>query len=419
MDSTLHVNSVLVNLDVELLDPEAAAASRLIQQTIKLAQASGCRVELFYVSHSASIDQRLFADDAQVEERRTRLADENATCLSEIALHLQSHGITVTVDARWDTPEADAILRKIDHAQPDLVLLRSHAHSYFFGILANTDWELVRRSPADLWFVKDEGIESNDVLSAIGTVAFDDDIISASDYHVFQLANRLAAALGGTHECVHTYAVPAGVPGYDAYVPDIGGVAPLGAAQLAADLEASQRRIARAHGDAIQRFAQECGIDRAKIALIAGSPETVLPTLAHERGVGMIVMGARHLNRWQRVRESVSAEPVLADTPCDVVFVKSHAGVSIRHAEQAPSLGHAELDVEKAIIDPAASFSSPAAVALTDSLSVALRQRILQAWALDEHAKMVAADEGGPLVPLNKGVFDQITAALEELETHY
>jgi hypothetical protein len=127
-------------------------------------------------------------------------------------------------------------------------------------------------------------------------------------------------------------------------------------------------------------------------------------------------MGARSLSRWQRVFGAVTAEPVLARTPCDVLFVKNVAAASTPVAVDAPVQGAPSIDVVRASIDPAAVFESPRAVAAADDLSMGLRWRILQAWELDINAQLVEEGEGGPVRPVGIGVLDEINRAKEILE---
>lgn len=412
MQSQAELKRVLVLVGPDGVSPENVGDSVLLGRATALAKATGCRLELCHVVHDASLGQWLFTRDAEVLRARDTLVAREATRLAEVAELIAAEGVNVDHDVRWDQPRSDALLRKIHETQPVLVMKRSREHRYVMGLLTNTDWDLIRRSPAHLWFVTEDRADLERLVTAVGTMADDDTIISAADYDVFRVAGAIAEAFGADHYPVHAYQVPGALDTYSSYLPDLGDRVRM---PPGTTLEDARRDVAQEHGEAIRGFAESFELDPGRIRLAAGHPSDVLPAMASSLAADLIVMGARNLGRWERAFATVTAEPVLADAPCDVIFVKERVGVEVPEAEEAPVTGVPVVDLEQAVTDPARTFGSPEAVVETTTLSVALRERILQAWEGDVRAQMVEEDEGGPVRVTAADCLEAIRAARSAL----
>lgn len=151
------INRILVVMGTTLLPPEESAHSPLLAHAAMLAQANGCELELFHLCSDASLKKRILDSDQALDAERQKIADISATHLAEIAIQikLKDKRIEVTQDVRWDQPRTDAIMRKIDQSEPDLVMKESEDKGYIMGMVRNTDWELMRSSPVPVWFDKD------------------------------------------------------------------------------------------------------------------------------------------------------------------------------------------------------------------------------------------------------------------------
>jgi nucleotide-binding universal stress UspA family protein len=185
----------------------------------------------------------------------------------------------------------------------------------------------------------------------------------------------------------------------------------VGGAFGSADLTQACEDIASAHRQAVEKFAQHFGMDPEQVIVSQGHAAEAVPAIAQNQGVSMIILGARELSRWERLVNSVTAEPVLSDAPCDVLFMKDPDGGRVPEKRQDISAGQPEVDMEQAIINPEQVFDRPLDVARFDALSGDLRDRILQAWELDIEAELTAEDEGLPVQPTRGEILAEITEA--------
>lgn len=402
------IDHVLVVVDPNHFVPGQPEQPDLLQRALDLAHATGCKLELFTAYHEPTLELSLFADRDEVQAEKVRLTDSVATRLGEIAMELENRGARVSHESRWDQPYADALLRKISETAPDIVLKQTQGPNYVLGLTDNPDWELIRNSPSNVWFVKQGAPAIKTVLTAIGGTTADADIISKDDYQVFETGAMLAGLLHARNVPAHSFEAPK-LHAYAAYAPIV-----VASTQIAGETDTWQQ-IARLHGRAIREFAEHFDMDASQVEIAKGHPADVIPSLAKSLDAGLVVMGARNLGRWARVFQSVSAEPVLSSVSCDILFVKEAANSSIPEADEQPKRGVPSVNIEVAITHPDQAFDSPEEVAKTDDLTVDLRRRILDAWELDINAQLKAVDEGGPVQETPASLLVEINRARESL----
>lgn len=405
----------LVVISPDLVEPNSPRESSLILRAIELAKATGCDLELFHVCHNPSLEQGLFSTDPAVIAEKQRITNREAALLAEMVVRLKSEGVTVHHDVRWDHPRTDAILRKIEDSQPDVVLKESREHDYVMGLTRNTDWDLIRQSPVNVWFVSNQHRKISSIATAVGLTTDASEPFSSVDYDVFGTAIEFAKAFDADHHPIHAYQVPTGMGIYSAYAPDM--VAAVSSPEQSAQLKQDRAEVAAAHGRSIKAFADSFGIKSEDIRVVEGHPGDVLPDVARELHADLMVMGARSLSRWERIVSPVTAEPVLADTTCDVLFVKDDPEASIPAAVEPPLRGTAPAGLERALTDPEEFFGSPMSVVDHGRISPALRRRILQIWERDLRAQMASEGEGGPVQPTLVNRMDEIQAANDRLST--
>ncbi len=413
MTYKMNIKKALVVLSPDLIRADKPKQSPLIQRAVELAKTTGCELELFHVCYDGGLEHQLFESNADLERQRKKLTDQDATMLAEMATHLKSECINVRHQVRWDSPRTDAILRKIASAKPDVVMKQSRDHSFVLGITSNTDWDLARRSTAHLWFVSDNISDINRVVTAVGNKFGDPgDITTAEDYDLLRNARMINAAFNAEIYAVNAYQVPdshhfgAGV---------IGAVAPV---VVSADEQQKNRtQLVKHHGGSVKALAQYFNIDKGNVHVREGHPNNVIPDFAKSVDADMIIMGARNLNRFERLISSVTVEPVMADTKCDILIVGERNLDPVPNVVKNPVYGVPQYDLEHAITNPEATFDSPLAVANLPAISIELRNRILQAWEYDIRAEMTEENEGGPTGDIDINALDEIFSARAMLET--
>ena len=412
MPYKMNIKKALVVLSPDLIRPDKPEQSPLIQRAVELAKTTGCELELFHVCYDSGLEHQLFESNAKLERQQKKLTDRDATMLAEMAAHLKSEGVNVLHEVRWDSPRTDAILRKIADARPDVVMKQSRDHSYVLGISSNTDWDLARRSPAHLWLVSDNVSEINRVVTAVGNKFGDPgDILTAEDYDLLRNARMINAAFDAEIYAVNAYQVP------DAHNVGAGVIGAVTPVVVATDKQNKARtQLVKQHSGSVKALAQYFNIDKANVHVREGHPNNVIPEFAKSVDADMIIMGARNINRFERLVSSVTVEPVMADTKCDILIVGERNFDPEPDVVENPVYGVPKYDLENAITNPEATFDSPQQVANLPEISVELRNRILQAWEYDIRAEMVEENEGGPVRDIDINALDEIFSAKSLLE---
>lgn len=400
------IRKALVVLSPDLVRPDKPMESTLIKRAVELATITGCELELFHVCFDASLEEGLFASNKDLEYERYQLTEQDATRLAELATRLKNECVNVKHEVRWDHPRTDAILRKIAQAKPDIVLKHGREHSYLLGISSNTDWELARRSPTHVWFVNEEVNGIDRIVAAIGNKFGDPaDITTAGNYDLLRIAGIVGDAFKAAVYPVNAFQVPgtnialAGHPGATGLVES-------------SPIDQSERtQIVKAHKGAVKAIAKYFNMDTDTVHIREGKAEDVIPDVAKSVNADMIVMGAKSIGRLERLVSSVTVEPVMAKSRCDILVVRERDLEQVPEAEKIPVSGIAQYDLERAIINPEETFESPKEVAKRSEISVGLRRRILQAWEYDIRAEMDQVNEGGAIGDIDHKALDEILAA--------
>lgn len=406
------IEKALVVVTPDLIRPDDPMQSTLLKRAVSLARKTGCELELFHVCYDGTLDFHLFATAADLQRARERLTDHQATQLAEVAARLKSKSVRVQHEARWDSPRTDAILRKIAEAKPDIVLKQGQEQSYLLGLTTNTDWELARKSPVPLWLINDDVDDIQSIVAAVGNKTGDpDDVTTAADYDLLSTAGFVANTFNAEIYPVNAYQVsPAdgiviGTEGMAVPVPPV------------AKKQEENEEVIKQHTGAVMALAQYFGIPESNVHTGKGQPADVIPGVAKKVDADMVVMGANSISRLERLVRSVTVEPVIADTRCDILVVRDSDLASAPDAKKKTFDGEPTYDLEYALTHPEATFESPQAVANAPELSIALRQRILQAWEYDIRAEMAEENEGGPVAEIDVNALKKIDAAKQLLET--
>ncbi len=403
------IKKALVVLSPDLVRPDAPMDSALIRRAVSLAKITGCELELFHVCYDSRLDYGLFTSDGELQRERERLTDKDATRLAELAARLKRESVNVRYEVRWDYPRTDAILRKTAQAKPDVVMKQSREQNYILGLASNADWELVRQSPANVWLVNDDVYDIDRILAAIGNNYGDPaDVTTAADYDLLKIAGQVSDTFKAALHSVNAYQVPQ---------PPILGASVVEAAITSIEPQPELRQeIKEQHEIAVRAIAKYFNIPNGNVHICEGHPNSVIPETAGAVSADLIVLGAKSIGRLERLMTSVTVEPVIAETDCDIFVVRDRDSSSVPNEAASPFYGVPKYDLERAITDPEDSFESPREVASLSDTSIDLRKRILQAWEYDIRAEMAAENEGGAVKDINVNALDEILSAKELLD---
>jgi universal stress protein E len=282
-----------------------------VERASWLAERLSASLELYICDYDPDIDAGRVATVWIDEPAREKLLSILGDKLEAIAAPLRERGLEVSVDVSWDHPLDDGILRKIFTFQPWLVVKDTHHHNVLKRtILSNTDWELIRRTPAPLLLVKPGPIaEKPKIFAAVDPLHIHDKPAHL-DHDIVDFAQMLADGTGGELHVLHTYIVP-----IELNVPD-----PSMINQITEDTE-------REHREAFTSFMERHDVTDDRTHLVRGPAHEKLPEVTAREGAEMIVMGAVSRRGLGKVFIGSTAERVLDRLSCDVLILKPGASV--------------------------------------------------------------------------------------------
>jgi len=288
-----------------VVDPTTQACPA-IDRAAWLAPKLGASVELFICEYDQFVAKDQRAVESLLGNHRKRLEKRAAT--------LREAGIDVAVDAVWDRPLDEGIVRKVRAAGADLVLKDTHYHAALRrAFFSNTDWNLIRKCPAPLLLVKPLDLTAPLRVVAAVDPFHSNDKPAALDHRILDTASGLSKAIGAELRVVHCF--------NDLALSTITMAGQTLAAPPLVD-KATIDQLEQQHREAVLRLLAEHGLDGASAEIGRGAPQEVLPDLATKLGADIVVTGAVARSALKRALVGSTAERLLDRLPCDLLVVK-------------------------------------------------------------------------------------------------
>lgn len=294
---------------VAIKDLEARSMPALYKAA-QLAKAHGATLELFHALSQTILVETLDARRMSLQEFEREQSARVITRLQTIAKRIRRHDIEVMVAAEWDYPPAEAIVRRAQRINADLIVAERHASRHVAGwMLAYTDWELLRQAPCPVLLVKlTKPYHRPVVLTAIDPFHAHAKP-SRLDAALLQNAGTTAEKLRGSLRIVHCVPLEGVITaGWMA------GPVVIDTARRTGALQRARRALAAE----VARYP----LPSHRLAVLEGSPREAIPQAAKRAKASLVVMGAVSRSGIQRVLIGNTAEAVLDALPCDVLVVK-------------------------------------------------------------------------------------------------
>lgn len=290
------------------LDDDAAA-----QRALLIAERTGATVELFVCGYDQALSGDRFFDSLGLQKSRDSYINNLQLATEKLADSMRETGVTVNVDASWDYPLHEGIVRSAMRCKADLLVKETHHHGPIDRFLfTNTDWHLIRDCPMPLMLCKQQPRRADQPIIAAVDPMHDNDKDASLDHKILTLAGSLASALGAQFHALHAVNTagigPAMSPGVAMAV------------YLPAD--ATAESIVEAHQAEFDKLTERYGIDSGRAHMRQGTTGDVLNDLITQIDAGLVVMGAVARGRLERVLVGSTAERVLNQLKCDVLVVK-------------------------------------------------------------------------------------------------
>lgn len=280
------------------------------RKAAQIAAATGAKLTLFHAITTPIYLDAVTLGGMTLKDTQQQWRARAMKQMERHAAQLRASGISVEVSCEWDFPAYEAVVRRAQRIDADLIVAERHADKHVLPwLLRFNDWELLRRSPAPVLLVKRGQLWSKPAVLAAIDPQHSYAKPARLDAAILDAAGALATALDGKLHAVHAY--PAATPALIDY-----GVA---AGKIGTNLE---KRAAATARKAFDTELADRNLPRSRQHLVAGHPVDVIPKLAKRLGARLVVMGGISRSGLKRLVIGNVAEQVLDALPCDVLVMK-------------------------------------------------------------------------------------------------
>lgn len=278
-----------------------------------LAEHLGAALELFICDYDQYLSGERFFDTKALEKAREHIIESDRKRLEALAETIDSSKVKVTVDARWDHPLEEGIIRKAQDAGASILVKDTHYHSAIRrSIFSNTDWNLIRACPIPLLLVKSRAIKEQPTIIAAVDPMHEKDQPAALDHEILDWGVALAKGTKGDLHVFHSFD-PA--PAYAVSADSM-------AFPLSTPITAMTDAMREQHKKAMDALLAKRKGDTFKSHLVEGATRDELIGLVESQNADFVVMGAVSRNALQRLFLGSTAENVLDHVPCDLLIAQ-------------------------------------------------------------------------------------------------
>lgn len=305
-----------------VVENPAAESSAAVARAVSLAENNQARLTVLYVAEEPRLGP--FAGSVKIEELRSRLRRQVSEQLSDLIRSTGSK-TDVVVELRFGTVFVE-VVREVLRSRHDLVIKtvgEGGAHSFLFG---GTDQHLLRKCPCPVWIMVGEtSVNYRHILAAVDFDPWQEgdeesSVEGALNRQIIDLAASLAASDFAQLHVVHAWESIS-----DSMIRVFGSDMP--EEQNAANRE-KERREHQSRLDIIdRRIREQFGSDvyrylSPRFHLREGTPRDVVPAVATEQEVELVVMGTISRTGIPGLLIGNTAEVILNNLECSVLAVK-------------------------------------------------------------------------------------------------
>jgi universal stress protein E len=285
----------------------SARSLAFVNKAAQLATVLNAGLELFHDLANPMLVEGLGESRNALRESKASFLRPVTKGLERLAAPLRANGLKVSIGTAWDYPPHEAILRRAVAIGADLIVAPCRDRHRLPGLLAYTDWELLRLSPLPVLLVKSPKLYRRPTVLAAIDPTHAHAKPSALDQRILDYGAQVGRALRGALHVVHVY-MPRPLPPsvtFDIRLRD----------SLHADAEREARQI-------LSGALTQKSIPTSRRHLVRGDPVAAIPATSRKTHSAIVVIGAVSRSGLRRLFIGNTAEKVLDELRCDLLVVK-------------------------------------------------------------------------------------------------
>jgi universal stress protein E len=290
------------------LDP-VHDGSVLVERAAELGRRFGATIILFDCVQNQYVSRRYFRDERALTHARWTLVKGHRDRLQRLAQRMIVGGLNVIVDATWDAPLDEGLIRAASRHDADWILVGIGYHPvHRLPFLASTDGSLIRHATCPLLLVQQRRWSSPPrIVSAIDPLHSHGKPADL-DRWILEAGACICRHGGGHLYVFHAFEPILRAEGGDALEP--------------LPVEYAEATLEGAHNAAVEALLDDLPETAGNVRIAEGRPEEKLPLFAEEIRADVVIIGAVARNPWQRIFIGSTAEKVLDRLASDILIIK-------------------------------------------------------------------------------------------------
>ena len=286
----------------------------VVARAVWLAKLHKAELELVLSDPAMNYLGESFIYFADLQLLADSVRDEQQEALNELTAFAEGQGVKVRASTSHERPEAHMIAAKAEDCDALFVVKGTHWHSPTErASLADTDWRLIRRLSAPLWFAKPAAWKDSPVIVAAVDPTHSRDKEAVLDRKIIEAAQAIADKCDGNVLLLHTYQ----------RLEEIGSRVTWKFKPEKLPIDDLDRKIQEEHRKTLTALAEECGVPDDAVHQLPGRAHELLPSFARANGASLVVMGGLARSGIKQRFVGSTAARVLDHLPCDMLIVRA------------------------------------------------------------------------------------------------
>lgn len=271
-----------------------------------LAKHTDAQLHLLTSTYDSITQYSDFLSEPQYLQIQDHLVTSQETLLTDIANSITEKGIKSTAHVRFMPNIADALDDLTQSLEVDLVIKRrSEELTQFNPFYTPTDRQCIRHSHQPLWLVSDEDMSYDTVIVAIDPITADPDH-QRLNARIVKYSQWLIEHFDSKVIYINAYEPPVQTVGFE---------------MAAIAYDDLLDNVAKHHHDAMERFAQQYGIDMEDCVVAMGEPAKVISQACATNQAELLLIGTVGRSGLSGFFLGNTAEDVLASVHCEVLCI--------------------------------------------------------------------------------------------------
>lgn len=284
------------------------------QRAAWLARRTGAELKLLLCDNNTNLFTDSFVVVEELQSLVDDLRDSELKSLEMLRDSVATDDLKVTTSYSSEYPASECVLSHADEIKPLYVVKGTHYHRPAERAgMSDIDWQLIRKLPFPLWFVKPREFSETPTVVAAVDPTHTNDKPGELDQRIIEEARQMTAGKDARLLVLHTYQ----------RLNEIGSRATWAVKPVKLPIDELDEKIREEHRNLLMNLTRSSGIDDSDVHQLPGRASELLPAFSRTHGADLLVMGAVSRTSLKQRLIGSTAQRTLDHVDCDVLIVHS------------------------------------------------------------------------------------------------